>query len=336
MINRLAELFLAHFHEEVQEITSLGAHASERRIYRVRGKKAVAIGIENGDRAENRAFIEFTRHFRKNNLPVPEVYAEDLDAGVYLEEDLGDVTLYHILSRSRTDQSPFPPEVEEIYKKVLAILPHFQIRAGRDLDYSICHQASAYGRDSMLWDMHYFEESFLAQSGHPFDKIKLREDFERFADHLLGAESTFFLYRDLQSRNVMIRDGEPWFIDYQGGRRGALQYDVASLLYQSSAAIPEETRRRLIDYYLDAVETLVPLDRGAFLKHFDAFVLIRMMQVLGTYGKQGIGLGKKYFLESIPFAVRNITDVVARGGLPDNLPELSAVFRTLSEKAKGV
>ncbi|MDE2290596.1 MAG: phosphotransferase, partial [Elusimicrobia bacterium] len=313
---------------EPDAVEPLPADGSARRLFRMRGGGTALIGAVGPDARENRAFLAFSRHFRSVGLPVPEIYAEDAAAGVYLEEDLGDTNLFQLLSAKRAGPD-VPPEVAAVYRKVAAALPRFQVDGGRGLDYSVCYPRDSFDRQSMLWDLNHFKYYFLRLAGVPFDEQALEDDFKRFADYLLKAPREYFLYRDFQSRNVMVRGGEPWFIDYQGGRKGALQYDVASLLYDGKADLPPAFRDELLGVYLDAAAERVPLDRADFLARWPGFVLVRIMQAMGTYGLRGFYERKAHFLQSIPFAVRNMERLLQTTEVPVPLPALSKVWRTI-------
>ncbi len=199
---------------------------SGRLIIRLAGGGFSGIGIMYPVREENVAFLEFSKHFRRHGLPVPQIYAEDLNQGAYLEEDLGDTTLFEFLSANR-DGANIAPAAVEAYRKVVAALPRFQVEAGRDLNYKVCYPRASFDRQSIAWDLNYFKYYFLRLAGIPFNEQALEQDFGRLTKFLLSANHDYFLYRDFQSRNVMLRDGEPYFVDYQGGRTGALQYDIA-------------------------------------------------------------------------------------------------------------
>src|SRR5580693_7007760 len=244
----LKRLFERHFQKPVERVQPLQGQlgGSGRKIIRLSNGKASAIGILYGVREENIAFLEFSRHFRRHGLPVPEIYGENLNEGAYLEEDFGDTTLFEFLSKSRTGDNIAPAAVEA-YRKVVALLPRFQIEAGRDLDYSVCYPRKSFDRQSIAWDLNYFKYYFLRLAAIPFNEQALEDDFDRLMDFLLQAPRDFFLYRDFQSRNIMLRDGQPYFVDYQGGRKGALQYDIASLLYDAKADLPPELRQQLLD-----------------------------------------------------------------------------------------
>lgn len=324
----LRGLFERRFGEPVERVTPLKGDASDRKLFRLSAASHTAIGVANPDARENRAFLEFSRHFGRCGLPVPEIYAEDLDRGMYLEEDLGDTTLFQFLTANRvTDE--LSSETLDLYQKVVELLPRFQIEAGRTLNYDVCYPRSSFDRQSMLWDLNYFKYYFLRLAKIPFSEQALEDDFERFAEFLLQAERRFFLYRDFQSRNIMVREGRPFFIDYQGGRRGALQYDVASLLFDAKADLPFEVRDELLERYLEAAATLEPIDRNAFLTFYPGFVSIRIMQAMGAYGLRGFYERKHHFLASIPYAIRNLEYLLRTTALPVELPELTQVWRRL-------
>ncbi|MGA7340073.1 MAG: phosphotransferase, partial [Terracidiphilus sp.] len=228
----LERLFARYFRLPAEDASPLQGNlgGSGRVIVRLSGGGLRAIGILHSVREENVAFLEFSRHFRRHGLPVPEIYAEDLSQGAYLEEDLGDTTLFDFLGSHRAGDV-LAVQAVEAYRKVVAALPRFQIEAGRDLNYKVCYPRSSFDRQSIAWDLNYFKYYFLRLAGIPFNEQALEVDFGRLTKFLLAAGHDYFLYRDFQSRNVMLRDGQPYFLDYQGGRKGALQYDIASLLY---------------------------------------------------------------------------------------------------------
>ncbi len=335
----LKELFERHFHSAPTRVQPVqgGLGGSARKIVRLAGEAGSAIGILNQDRAENLAFLSFTRHFRRHHLPVPEIYEEDLARGAYLEEDLGDTTLFDLLARQRSGLE-IGSEVLAAYEQVVDLLPRFQVEAGRDLDYSVCYPRSSFDRQSIAWDLNYFKYYFLKLAGIPFSEQALEQDFGRLTRFLLTASRDYFLYRDFQSRNVMLREAKvggaglqpaPYFLDYQGGRKGALQYDIASLLYDAKADLPPAIRQRLLERYLEALAGHVALDRAAFLRHYYAFVYIRIMQALGTYGFRGFYERKPHFLQSVPYALKNLRWLAHNISLPIALPTLLGAFEAM-------
>lgn len=331
----LEKLFERHFHTSVERIQPLQGQlgGSGRRIIRLAGGKFTAIGILYGVREENIAFLEFSRHFRRHGLPVPEIYGDDLSHGAYLEEDLGDTTLFEFLSDHRDGQEIAPPVVEA-YRRVAAVLPRFQVEASRDLNYKLCYPRGSFDRQSIAWDLNYFKYYFLRLAGIPFSEQALEDDFGRLTRFLLTADRDYFLYRDFQSRNVMLREGQPFFLDYQGGRKGALHYDIASLLYDAKADLPPELREQLLHHYLDTLAGFITLDREIFMRHYYAYVYVRIMQALGAYGFRGFYERKPHFLQSVPFALKNLRWLLHNAALPIALPALMGAFQNMlgSEK----
>src|SRR5215831_11680055 len=303
----LNKLFEQYFRSPVARVLPLQGQlgASGRKIIRLVNDKFTAIGVLYDVHEENVAFLEFSRRFRKHGLPVPEIYADALDEDAYLEEDLGDTTLFEFLSANRAGDS-VAPAVIDAYRKAVAVLPRFQIEAGRDLNYAVCYPRDSFDRQSIAWDLNYFKYYFLRLAGIPFNEQALEDDFARLTDFLLTAGRDYFLYRDFQSRNVMLRDGRTFFLDYQGGRKGALQYDIASLLYDAKADLPPQLRQQLLDHYLDSLGRFSDLTREGFMHHFYAYVYIRIMQAMGAYGYRGFFERKAHFLQSVPYALKNV------------------------------
>jgi aminoglycoside/choline kinase family phosphotransferase len=335
----LKRLFEEHFRSPVKCVQPLQGHlgGSGRQIIRLSNETSAAIGILYGVREENAAFLEFSRHFRKHGLPVPEIYGEDLDRGAYLEEDLGNTTLFEFLSKNRSGER-VAPSVAEAYRKVVAILPRFQVEAGRDLNYQACYPIASFDRQSVAWDLNYFKYYFLRLAGVAFNEQALENDFGRLTEFLMTADRDYFLYRDFQSRNILLRDGQPFFVDYQGGRKGALQYDIASLLFDAKADLPPELRHELLNHYLDALGRYVKLDREAFMRHYYAYVYVRLLQALGAYGFRGFYERKPHFLQSVPYALKNLRWLLHHVTLPIELPTLMAAFQSMlaSEKLQGL
>jgi aminoglycoside/choline kinase family phosphotransferase len=335
----LKRLFEVHYGFPAEDLQPLQGQlgGSGRAIVRLTGEGISAIGVTYPVREENIAFLEFSKHFYRHGLPVPAIYAEDLSRGAYLEEDLGDTTLFDYLGSNRAD-GLIALEAIEAYRKVVATLPRFQVEAGRDLNYKVCYPRASFDRQSISWDLNYFKYYFLRLAGVPFNEQALEQDFSRLTKFLLGANHDYFLYRDFQSRNIMLRNGQPFFLDYQGGRRGALQYDIASLLYDGKADLPPELRQELLEYYLDCLSGHIKLDRGAFMEHYYAYVYVRIMQALGAYGFRGFYERKPHFLQSVPYALKNLRWLAHQVKLPIALPELLEAFHSMlaSEKLQGL
>jgi aminoglycoside/choline kinase family phosphotransferase len=331
----LKQLFERHFQLPVERVEPLQGElgGSGRKIIRLAHRDLRVVGILHDVREENVAFLEFSRHFRGHGLPVPEIFASQLDAGAYLEEDLGDLTLFQFLSHNRAGDY-VAPEVVEAYRDVVAQLPRFQIEASRDLNYKVCYPRAAFDSQSIAWDLNYFKYYFLKLAGIPFNEQDLENDFGRLTRFLLTAGRDHFLYRDFQSRNVMLRGGRPFFLDYQGGRKGALHYDIASLLYDAKADLPPALRQHLLDHYLAALARFTDLPRDEFMRHYYAFVYVRIMQAMGAYGFRGFYERKPHFLQSVPFALKNLRWLLGHAKLPIALPTLMGAFERMTASEK--
>ncbi len=333
----LKKLFAQRFGSPATHVQSLQGQlgASGRTIVRLANDTDGAVGILYEVREENVAFLEFSRHFHRYGLPVPQIYAEDLSQGAYLEEDLGDTTLFELLGKGRQGDV-IAPAVVEAYRKVVEILPRFQVEAGRDLNYKVCYPRGSFDRQSIAWDLNYFKYYFLKLSGVAFNEQQLEDDFGRLTRFLLTAPRDYFLYRDFQSRNVMMVGDKPYFLDYQGGRKGALHYDIASLLYDAKADLPTALRQQLLDHYVEQLGRFVDITAEAFLHHYYAFVYARIMQALGAYGFRGFYERKPHFLQSVPYALTNLSWLLDNVELPVALPTLLGTFKSMvvSEKLR--
>lgn len=325
MNDAISDLFLERFGEPPERVSNLSADGSNRRLRRLHGSDGFSVvGVFGPDHDENRAFVSFSRSFRSIALPTPEIYAYDAERGLYLEEDLGDTTLFDLVT---ADSAVVP----SLYRQVVQLLPRFQIEGGRIVDYSVAHPCREFDRGSMMWDLNYFKYHFLKLAHIPFHERRLERDFEHLCDALLLHDRSHFLYRDFQSRNIMIRDRQPWFIDFQGGRRGALPYDLASLLYDAKANLSPSFRAELLELYLATVAEYPGIDLAAVRSGFPLFVLIRILQAMGAYGYRGFFERKEHFLASVPHAVRNIRGLLS-DGLPVDLPELLAALEKISSR----
>lgn len=315
--------------EKVEEIHTIPQSGSYREYFRIKSSKKSAIAVYNEDLKENRAFLSFTKHFFSLGLRVPKVLSEDTDGKLYLLSDLGDESLFDLLDKKRKQVGVFPGSVIEAYKMALNELPKFQINASKYLNYTVCYPRSAFDKQSMMWDLSYFKYYFLKLAKIPFDEQLLEDDFNKFTSFLLQADSDYFLYRDFQSKNIMMKDGKPYFIDYQGGRKGALQYDVASILYDSKANIPADIKDILLDHYLDVLRKYLIFDKKTWINHYRAFVLIRLMQAMGAYGFRGFYERRTQFLKSIPYALKQLENIVKNGLFPPGFEYMEKVLSSL-------
>ena len=324
----LTKIFESWADEKVINILSLPPSGSYREYYRITSKSKTALGVYNPDLKENIAFIRFSKHFAKHKLNIPEIYDIDNENKIYLIQDLGDRTLFSLISELRTNED-FPEELINLYKKVIDQLPKFQIIAGKDIDYSYCYPRSSFDKQSMLWDLSYFKYYFLKLAKISFDEQKLEDDFHTFTNYLLQTETNYFLYRDFQSRNIMFQNNIPYFIDYQGGRKGALQYDIASLLFDAKADIPQEIRNKLLDYYIDVLSKIVKINKQNFIEYYYGYVIIRILQAMGAYGFRGFYEKKEHFLKSIPYSIINLKYILNNIQIPVSVPTLNEVLKNI-------
>ena len=298
-MQKLSELYTAHFGVRPEEMLRITGSASNRQYFRLSSSKGTCVGVVGLDRDENHAFLTLARHFRSKGLNVPQVLAVSEDQMRYLQEDLGSDVLFDNPS-------------EELLCKTMACLARLQFEGAEGLDFSVCYPQPEFDSRMVMFDLNYFKYCFLKPAGLEFNEVLLQDDFDRFAEDLLGAQSDVptFMYRDFQSRNVMVRDGQPYFIDFQGGRRGPVHYDVASFIWHARSAYPSELRQKMLEAYLSALSRYVVVDRKEFMKDLQLFVLFRTLQVLGAYGFRGWSEHKANFVVSIPGTVKALSDIL--------------------------
>ena len=330
-MEKLRQLYREWKGSEAGNVMLLPASGSHRKYYRIESQGTTVLGAVNESVEENEAYISFTRQFRKENLPVPEVLAVSADKTAYLVEDLGDTTLFSLLPDPWPET--IPDTIQQLYRKVLDNLVRFQTAAfPQGLDYTHVYPVAAFDRTAMQWDLNYFKYFFLRLSGIEFSEAALQRDFDRLCDFLNRKKQVYFLYRDFQSRNIMVKDHTPWFIDFQGGRKGPLAYDAASLLYDAKASLPAGFRESLLNTYMETASRYIPdFDKAEFKKEFYACVLLRIMQAMGAYGLRGFHEKKSLFLQSIPYAIRNLAFLRTSGLLPLDMPEIERIIRILEK-----
>ncbi|GAB1405302.1 MAG: RNase adapter RapZ [Lentimicrobiaceae bacterium] len=325
-IEALKQLFKQYTGKEVSSIVPLAPSGSDRIYYRLSAQGHSIIGTYNNDKKENQAFIIFSEHFAKQGFKVPLVYLHDEKNDVYLQTDLGDLSLFGMLA-----EEGLSPDVRKLYREVVKQLPGLQTANASGFNYDICYPRHAFDRQSMAWDLNYFKYYFAKLSGIGFDEQALEDDFDTLTAFLLESPADTILLRDFQSRNIMITGGEPHFIDFQGARKGPLPYDLASLLYDAKANLPDAFREELLDLYLSVLGEQKNQDTGNFNRHFYGFVLIRILQALGAYGYRGFYQGKKLFLQSIPYALANLKKVLNHHHPPVSIPELDKLLLKMAE-----
>ncbi|MFM2291889.1 MAG: hypothetical protein RIS29_1702 [Bacteroidota bacterium] len=324
-MNELSTLFQQITSVEAETITELSASGSNRKYYRLAAGDLSLIGVEGTSVDENRAFIRMAQHFVDKGLPVPCVLAVSADEMCYLQDDLGDVLLFDYIAGGRKT-GVFSENEKEMLRETMRRLPAVQVKGAAGFDFSVCYPQPEFNERSILWDLNYFKYCFLKATGLEFQENRLEDDFARLAAVLMRSPNDAFMYRDFQSRNVMVRDEAPFFIDFQGGRRGPLQYDVASFLWQAKANYTPDLREELLGVYLDALKQYTAVDEAEFRAQLQHYVLFRTLQVLGAYGFRGYFEKKPHFLQSIPFAIENL-----RGLLTDEQSEYPYLLEVLRE-----
>lgn len=311
---KLQELYQQYTGTKPENMVELPASGSNRRYFRLTGVKSI-IGVYGTCVEENRAFVYMAAHFRKKALPVPEVYAVSEDQLYYIQEDLGDLLLFKAIEKGRLT-TVYSEEEKDMLRKTIRLLPVFQFAGADGFDFSYCYPQSGFNERSIKWDLNYFKYCFLKATGLDFQEDKLEDDFQKMCDVLMRSASATFMYRDFQSRNIMIHYSQPYFIDFQGGRKGPFFYDVASFLWQAKANFPDTLRKELLEEYLDVLNQYQPIDRYYFYSQLRHFVLFRTLQVLGAYGFRGYFEKKPHFIQSVPYALANL-----RSLLKEDYPE---------------
>lgn len=327
IIDQVKAYFLSWKPEaEIKTIKQLAQAGSDRLYFRVETSKRHYIVTYNDNVRENAAFLEFSKHFNSKQLSVPEIFHQSDDKRFYIQSDLGNISLFDVLQKDGFTESTL-----DLYRKTLAQLAHLQIHGGIGLDYDYCIATRSFDRNAIYSDLLYFKYYFLRALQLPYDKNLLLNDFEMLSYFLMQERNKFFMHRDFQSRNVMVKDDKVFFIDYQGGMQGALQYDVASMLWQAKAGMPYEWREELVNYYFNKANDILnnQLVKKDFLDNYYGFVLIRMLQTLGAYGFRGLFERKSHFISSIPFALRNLKWFLENKAFPIRLPELQKVLEAM-------
>ncbi|HOS71014.1 MAG TPA: phosphotransferase [Bacteroidales bacterium] len=340
VISKVSQGYREYSGNAVTKTEALPRSGSDRRYFRIFDGEKTLIGTYNRDREENDAFVGFTEHFLRKQLPVPEVYCYMPEKFIYFQRDLGDLNLYTWL-HARPDISDFNDETKQLYKKILDRLILFQTRGIDGLKLDLCYPHKSFDRQSMMWDMNYYKYMLLKLLAVPFRERPLEQDFNNLADYLLETGQKYFLYRDFQTANIMLIDNEPWFIDYQGGRKGAPQYDLASLLFDAKIPMKQENRDELADYFQEKFCTVTNEDKQKFRGYYSGFSMIRLMQALGAFGFRGLYEKKPTFTETLVPAVILLQDIAAKAEQHIRLPELyraiaatsdTTLFKTLETK----
>lgn len=325
---QISALFESWAKEPIQSMQILPQSGSDRQYFRLKGAQKTALAAFNANFGENKTFVDYTKHFLEMGIRVPQLYAPNLENNIYLLQDLGDQTLLQHLEIERKDGIPSDSTIS-YYKKALSALAKMQIKGIQNLPVEVYHTPVSFNEQAMLWDLNYFKYCFLKTTKIEFDEYALEQDFQRLTNHLAQESQAFFMFRDFQARNIMLHDQTVYFIDYQGGKKGPLQYDVVSLLFQAKANLPNKLRQELLDYYIQEASKLTSIDTQKFKGNFYLFALLRTLQVLGAYGFKGLYQQKEHFIASIPFALANLDWLIENIHFPIDLSYLKEISKLL-------
>lgn len=323
IVQAIENLFQQHFGRQYKELTKLPQSGSDRIYFRIQDYDNSYIATFGLNVKENKTFVNFSRHFKNQNLPVPEIFAVNEEYTAYIQQDLGNESLLDKLGQHGHNNY-----VYNLFSKSLEQLANIQIKGHARLNYDWCLTAKEFGKQAILSDLLYFKYYFLDSLRLPYDKQAMLDDFEALSTYLTKTEYKYFMFRDFQSRNIIVNNDDVYFIDYQGGMQGALQYDVASLLWQAKAELSNEWKNSLLNFYMDKIDALLdkPVDRNIFVSQFNGYVLIRLLQVLGAYGFRGLFERKAHFLASIPLALKNLKYFVQHQRMGLVLPEFDRML----------
>ena len=326
IIENIRELFTTFAGQSFEQITKIPESGSDRTYFRIEHNNETFIATHNLNIKENKTFISFSKHFKTLGLPVPNIFAVNEDLTIYIQEDLGTASLLNELEAYGHNDF-----VYTLFCKSITQLAKLQINGHVGLDYNLCLTGKEFGKQAIMSDLLYFKYYFLDTLKLPYDKQVLLDDFDALSTYLTRTEYKYFMFRDFQSRNIIVNNNEVFFIDYQGGMQGALQYDVASLLWQAKAALSDEWKSSLLEYYMDTIDTLLekPVNRSLFVSQYQGYVLIRLLQVLGAYGFRGLFERKAHFLASIPLALKNLKSFLENNRAGIVLPEFDRILHLI-------
>ena len=316
--------------QKADDVTMLPQSGSDRMYFRIQAGDQTFIATYNLNVKENQAFVAFSEHFKSKGLPVPEVFCVNDDYTLYIQQDLGNTSLLNVL-----ESEGHTPHVYSLFEKSLTALAALQIQGNNGFDYNLCLTAKEFGKQAFMSDLLYFKYYFLDTLKLPYDKQALLDEFELISSYLTNVQYKFFMFRDFQSRNIIVQNDEVFFIDYQGGMKGALQYDAASLLWQAKAQLSDEWKNNLLEHYITQVEKQLqqPIDKDLFKRQYNGYVLIRLLQVLGAYGFRGLFERKAHFLSSIPLALQNLRYFVSETRIGLDTPVFDSILQTIVSDA---
>lgn len=326
IVDAIGKLFEESIGSTANRIEKLPQSGSDRIYFRIYGENTSFIATYNLNTKENETFIYFTRHFLNASLPMPHIYSVNEEKTIYIQEDLGASSLLDKLEEHGHNDYTYG-----LFQQSLRKLLRVQVTGDVNLDYDQCLTAKEFGKQAIMSDLLYFKYYFLDTLKTPYDKQAMLNDFETLSIYLSDIDHKYFMFRDFQSRNVIIENDDAHFIDYQGGMKGALQYDVASLLWQAKANLSEEWKNSLLEDYISEMEVLLSktIDRTAFISQYNGYVLIRLLQVLGAYGFRGLFERKAHFVSSIPLALKNLRFFIGHKSINIQTPEFDRMLKLI-------
>lgn len=329
VIEAIGKLYASTGRPKYDRIEKLPQSGSDRVYFRIYAGNETCIATYNPNKKETKTFIYFSRHFIQAGLPVPAILAVNEEDTIYIQEDLGTESLLNKLEKNGHGEY-----IYSLFQKSLAALARIQILGDKELNYDYCITAKEFGKQAIMSDLLYFKYYFLDTLQLPYDKQAMLDDFDALSSYLTRTGNTYFMFRDFQSRNIIVKNDEVGFIDYQGGMKGALQYDVASLLWQAKAELSEDWKDNLLSYYMDRIDLLLekPVNRNSFVSQYNGYVLIRLLQVMGAYGFRGLFERKAHFLASIPLALRNLKFFIDHKEVGIVTPEFDRVLHLVVEE----
>ncbi|MBN2663539.1 MAG: phosphotransferase [Bacteroidales bacterium] len=329
LLKKIETKFLSFSSNKVNKIILLQQSGSYRKYFRISTQNGSILGVYNPDLNENKAFLNFTKHFAQKGFNVPKIIKSFEAENIYFIQDLGNITLFDFIQTNNDEKL-----ILSTYKKVVDELINLQTEGIKDLDLAYAYPRQSFDNQSIIWDLNYFKYFVLKIAKVPFNEQKLEDDFNIFAKLLTNIDMNYFLFRDFQSKNIMLHDNKIYFIDYQGGRKGAFYYDLASLINDSKANLSDNIKQQILSYYFTKISLKVNINSDEFYSNYYSFALIRLMQAFGAYGFRGLVEHKLSFIKSIPNALNNIKIILKQAIVLQNLPELKKSLTFLIENSE--
>lgn len=327
----LAQRYTEFYKQAPQKIEAITKAGSNRSYYRFYGNSGSVLGVYSDNTEETETFLYYSKVFSELNLNTPHIYHVSADLKTYFIEDFGNDQLLSVVESEYKQHGYFTEKLTDLYKKSIIALVKMQIAAGKSIDFERAYSISEFNKQSILFDLNYFKYYFLNRLNIPYDEKLLQDDFDSLAESLANTGVKNFMFRDFQARNIMVKDDNVFFIDYQGGRKGAMQYDMASFLWQAKARIPYDKKLELLNFYIDEVAGSIDIEKNDFESEFWVYLYIRILQTLGAYGNRGLIEKKRHFIESIPYAIDNLKELHDSKPILSKYKELDRIIGEVSK-----